>query len=177
MKHMKNTCPNLVDLNMFFFFLMTFPSPDMCQGVYFHNILWNNKGGASQINIMLLWKYGLHMVSVQWALIRHRSGGFMVNPGEEFCSLSDAAGRRGIVKKAISWQTMTVKVYTQDSFVLLWWKERLWLQNDSTTKKAIPSALKSNNPHRRDGWRAELCINKLWLWRAFWTPEYISCFP
>lgn len=53
------------------------------------------------------------MVSVQWALIRHRSGGFLVNPGEEFCSLSDAAGRRGIV------QTMTVKVYTQDSFVPL----------------------------------------------------------
>lgn len=143
--------------------MTTFLSPDMCQGVYFHNRRWNNKGGASQTNIMLLWKYGLYMVSVQKGLISHRSGRFLVDPGGEFCSQSDAVGRWGIVKKAISWQTMTMKDYTWDCFVLLYWKDALWLHNDSTTKK--PSFL-------------FLIIHTTAMWwrRELWTPEYISCF-
>lgn len=32
------------------------------------------------------------MVSVQWGCISHRLGGFLVNPEEKLCSLSDAAG-------------------------------------------------------------------------------------
>lgn len=66
---------------------------------------------------MKIWpSYGFCAVGLHQAQIH---GAVLVNPREELCSQSNAAGRRGIVNKAISWQTMTVKCYTQDSFVLL----------------------------------------------------------